>query len=315
MRLSLGLVGWGRGVIQYFPGHMQRARRQIGEALQRVDVVIEILDARMPQGSSNPLLDELCANKPRLRLLNKADLADPQVTQAWCRVLRGATGGNTAVMAVNALRPADLRRIPSSCRRLAAQRTQRGGGITAMVVGIPNIGKSTVLNTLAGRRVARVGNEPGVTRAQQLIHQGSGLRMLDTPGVLWPKFADQDAACRLAILGALRETAFAVGEVACFALDFLRRRYPEGLTQRFGVVPDEANSSQWLVHIGRRRGCLRAGGEVDVEQAAALLLRELRGGALGKVSLEFPTRDAAWVTEENPQVEEGASGSAIDGVP
>jgi len=272
--------------IQWFPGHMNRARREIGRAMRETDVVVEVLDARLPRASANPMLRELRRDLPCLAVLNKADLADPVVTDAWLEALERNPARRA--VAVSAERPRDLRAVASRARELAPGRGRPGRRVRLLVVGIPNVGKSTLINGLAGRRIARVEDRPAVTRQAQPVHLEGGLSLVDTPGVLWPKLDDPEGALCLAASGAIRDAVLEVESVARFAIDLLRRRYPGRLAERYGVDEREVDPAVGLAGIARRRGCLSKGGALDLERAAEIVLRELRGGALGRVSLEEP---------------------------
>jgi ribosome biogenesis GTPase A len=272
--------------INWFPGHMNKARRELAEALRRIDVVIELVDARLPRSSRNPMLEELRGETPCLTLLNKSDLADPATSRAWLEALDRV--GDRAAIEISADRPASVRGVPGRCRKLAPHRRGPGKTLRCIVVGIPNVGKSTLINTLLGRHIARVADRPAVTQHQQRFHLDSGISLADTPGVLWPKLADQQGAYRLAASGAIRETAFDVMDVAVFAVGFLAARYAEPLRKRYKLDLLASEPLDLLESIGRKRGFLRRGGVVDVERAAETLLRELRAGELGRVSFERP---------------------------
>jgi ribosome biogenesis GTPase A len=284
--------------IQWFPGHMTRAKRQIEANLKLVDVVFELLDARLPRSSRNPMIDDIVGAKPRLVLLNKADLADPAATAAWSDHFRAL---GLEPLAIDANAGTGVRDIPDKVRLLLRERFERQirKGLKprparAMIVGIPNVGKSTLINRLAGRRAAATGDRPGVTKGQQWIRTGGDLELLDTPGILWPKFEDPEVGYRLAATGAIREEILPVEEVACYVLRYLATHYGDTLRERYGLaqvpdaLPDLAAVSGLLEEIGRRRGCLAGGGRVDLGKAAGVLLRDLRGGKLGRLTLERP---------------------------
>jgi ribosome biogenesis GTPase A len=272
--------------INWFPGHMNKARREIASAMARTDVVIEVLDARLPAASRNPMLEELRGERPCVEVLAKSDLADPVVTKSWLGFL--AKRKDVLVLAVAAHRHSDVQRIPALCRRLAPRRGKPGKPVRAMVVGIPNVGKSTLINTLKGRKVTEVENRPAVTRRQQRVTLDIGMSLNDTPGVLWPKLDDQEGAYRLAATGGVRDTVFETRDVAEFAGGFLIERYPGPLEIRYKLdeVPHEPRTL--LETIARRRGCLLRGGELDIDRAAEILLHELRSGQIGRISLEKP---------------------------
>jgi len=289
--------------IHWFPGHMNRARREIADALKNVDVVLELVDARLPRSSRNPLLAKLAAGKPIQTLFSKADLADPEATAAWLAAWSGP-----APLALSMTDAKAVRAILARCRALAPNRGGPGRTLRTMVVGIPNVGKSTLINSLTGRRVAKVGDKPAITRHAQRVELDRDLSIFDSPGVLWPKLDDQAGAHRLAASGAIGDAAFEPVDVAGWAACFVAARYAATLTERFGLgdelprilagTPDDpadaTRAVALLEAIGRKRGALRAGGRVDLERAADVLLRELRGGKLGRISFETPDdyRDA-----------------------
>jgi ribosome biogenesis GTPase A len=272
--------------INWFPGHMNKARRELSEALRQIDVVIELVDARLPRSSQNPMLETLRGDIPCLTLLNKADLADPVATASWLEVLDREPGRRA--IEISADQAARVRGIPGRCRELAPQRRGPGKTVRCIVVGIPNVGKSTLINSLVGRRVAKVADRPAVTQRQQLVHLDKDIRLADTPGVLWPKLEDQQGAYRLAASGGIRETAFDVMDVAVFAARFLAERYPGALLERYKLEALADEPLDLLESVGRKRGFLRKGGVVDVERAGEVLLRELRSGELGRISFERP---------------------------
>ncbi|TJY43209.1 ribosome biogenesis GTPase YlqF [Cohnella pontilimi] len=284
--------------IQWFPGHMTRAKRQIEDKLKLIDVVLELIDARVPQSSRNPMIDEIVGSKPRLVLLNKADLADPERTAVWSAHFRAL--GHEA-LAIDASSGTGVKDIPGKARELLRAKIERQLAkgmkprpLRALIVGIPNVGKSTLINRLAGRNVAATGDRPGVTKGQQWIRTGSELELLDTPGILWPKFEDPEAGYRLAATGAIKEEVLHIDDVACFILQVMAPEYGNVLKERYGLtdlpeeLPDTQSAAEVLEAIGRRRGCLAGGGHVDYEKAAGVLLRDLRSGKLGRITLEMP---------------------------
>ena len=275
--------------IEWYPGHMNKARREIAEALPSKDVLIEVLDARMPAASTNPVVSALAGNKPRIKVLNKSDLADPEITKAWIRHFESQTSaGKVVAIAISRSHPAETRaRIPELCKRLAPRRTGPGKSVRAMVVGIPNVGKSTLINTLMERKVTRVADEPAVTKHQQLITLKSGMTLSDNPGILWPRM-DEAATLRLALGGAIPDTAMDYESVALFAAQFLLLRYPRLLRARFDLTDEPSTAADVLRAIAQRHGCLRAGGVVDTYKAADILVHEFRAGKLGRISLEAP---------------------------
>ncbi|MDN7131864.1 ribosome biogenesis GTPase YlqF [Halomonas sp. MC140] len=298
------MLGW-------FPGHMNKARRQIKEVLPEIDVVIEVLDARLPYSSANPMLAELTRHKPVLKILSRADLADPEKTAEWVAFFDAQE--NMRAFAVTTTNVRELKQIPKLCHELAgAVRPDRD--VRAMVMGIPNVGKSTLINGLAGRKIAKTGNEPAVTKRQQKVRIDGRVALTDTPGVLWPKIEDQASAYRLAATGAIRDTAIEYIDVGIVTSAELAKRYPEALTARYKLkelppyaapdIPHDIDADgpkkpdflaiagfdghAILKDIAARRGGLRAGGAVDLHRGAEVLLHELRDGKLGRMTLETP---------------------------
>ena len=271
--------------IEWYPGHMAKARRQIAEVIQSFDVIIEVLDARLPASSANPMLEKLRGGKPCIKVLNKNDLADPEVTRRWVRHFEERSG--VRALPLEARQRGEAAIIAKLCRRLVPPR-RPGIPLRAMVIGIPNVGKSTLINTLAGRRIARVGDKPAITTAPQQIDLRNGILLSDTPGLLWPDLRNQTAAFRLAASGAIGDGAMDYIEVALFAAAFMARRYPQSLTDRYGFALLPPTPGELLEEIGRRRGCLISGGVVDRHRAAEAFLRELRAGLLGRISFEEP---------------------------
>lgn len=286
--------------INWFPGHMNRARREIAAAIQKVDVVIELVDARLPISSRNPLLGKLAANKPVLTLFTKSDLADPEVTEAWLDAWPGPRP-----LALVMSDPKSVRRVPARCRELAPHRGGPGRTLRTLVVGIPNVGKSTLINSLTGRKIAKVGDRPAITRRAQRVELDHDLSIFDSPGVLWPKLDDQEGARRLAASGAIGENAFEVIDVAGWAVCFVASQYRAELVARYKLgdevdeilartsaeKTDSSRAVALLEAVGRKRGALRAGGHVDLERAADLFLRDLRAAKVGAISYERPAGD------------------------
>ena len=284
--------------IQWFPGHMTRARRQIEEKLKLIDMVIELLDARLPLSSRNPMIDEILQNKPRLIILNKADLADPNITDAWVQYFKNK--GNE-VLTLDSSTGQGTREIPERAKVLLKEKRDKCAAkgmnqrpIRALIVGIPNVGKSTLTNRLAGKSIALTGDRPGVTKGQQWIKVGNEMELLDTPGILWPKFEDQGVGYRLAVTGAIREEILNIEDVAFFGTKYICEHYWDRLAERFELdePPQDMENPNDIVEImeaiGRKRGCLMSGGRVDLEKASKVILRELRAGKLGRVSMERP---------------------------
>jgi ribosome biogenesis GTPase A len=283
----------GKMTIQWFPGHMAKARREVTEKLKLIDVVIELLDARLPLSSRNPMIDEIIANKPRLVLLNKADLADTQKTQLWIEFFERHDG--TQALAIDAQTGKGVQQISTKCKELMADMLEkreskgmRPRAIRALIVGIPNVGKSSLINRLAKKSIAKTGDRPGITKAQQWIKVGQELDLLDTPGILWPKFEDQTVGFRLAASGAIKDEILDFQEVALFAASFLKEEYPSRLNERYDLetIPDDR--VELLDAIGKRRGCLVSGGFIDYDKVSEIILRELRSGKLGPITFETP---------------------------
>jgi ribosome biogenesis GTPase A len=243
------------------------------------------------------LLAELRHRKPCIKVLNKADLADPRVTKSWVAFFEGQ-GGEVRSLALNATRTVEVARLLQMCRGLVPHRGRPGKPLRVMVIGIPNVGKSTLINTLAGRRIAKVGDRPAITRSAQQIDLRNGVLLYDTPGILWPNLVDQEGAYRLAASGAIGDTAIDFQEVARFAADLLLRTYPDLLRQRFKLDPLPLDGGQLLLELGRRRGCLETGGEINLYRAADILLRELQAGKIGRISFENPEETQASIVEK-----------------
>jgi len=284
--------------IQWYPGHMTKTRKAIAESMPSQDVVIEVLDARMPRASENPVLGELRGNKPCIKALSKSDLADPEITRAWlahfeerARDEQSGTAGRRRVVgiALRSDRPGETtRRIPELCRELAGNPRGPGRSVRAMIVGIPNVGKSTLINTLMQRKVAKVGDEPAVTKAAQQVVLKNGMTLFDQPGILWPKIDDSASTLRLALGGAMPDTAIEYVAVALFGAAFLMERYPDRLRVRYKLAHLPSTPNDLIAEIGRRRGSLRAGGVVDLHKASDVLIHDFRTGALGAITLESP---------------------------
>lgn len=272
--------------VHWYPGHMHKARKQIKEAMPQIDLVIEVMDARLPFSSENPLVSELRGHRPCIKILNKSDLADPNVTQSWISYLEQEKG--VKAQALMASEKSQVRKLPDLCRKMLPDRNRVSKPIRTMIMGIPNVGKSTLINSLAGKVIAKTGDEPAVTRHQQRIELGNGIILSDTPGILWPKFENVNSGYRLAITGAVKNTAIEYEDVALYAAEYLLRSYSDLLVERYKLKELPATDVELLDMIGRKRGCLRAGGVVDMHKASEILINDIRTGALGRMSLETP---------------------------
>jgi ribosome biogenesis GTPase A len=284
--------------IQWFPGHMTSARRKAAETMARTDVVIEVLDARLPEASSNPMIRELrlARQRPCLKLLNKADLADPVVTQAWLDHYSRQPG--VKAVAISCKKPGDAAKVPALCQQLAPHRNDNVKPLRMMIMGIPNVGKSTFMNALLKRRIAAVGDEPAVTKSQQSFDISLRQTIIDTPGLMWPKIEHDADGFMLAASHAIGRNAVIDADVAIFLAGILLARYPALLAARYKVdaITMAAMDAVGIVEtVARKRGCIikGRGGELDLEKAAMILLTDYRGGALGRISLETPETRAA----------------------
>lgn len=277
--------------IQWYPGHMTKARRMMQDNIKLVDLVIELVDARVPLSSRNPDIDDLGRNKARLLLLNKADLADEAANEAWSgyfrekgfQVVKLDSRSKAGFKAVRAA-------IGEACREKTERDRKRGilnRPVRAMVAGIPNVGKSTFINSFAGRACAKTGNKPGVTRGAQWVRLNKQVELLDTPGILWPRFEDPAVGLKLALIGSIREEVLNTEELAMELLRFLNEHYKGLLRERY-EIDEEGGAAEQLRDIAEKRGCLRKGGEADTQKAAAILLEEFRSGKLGRITLEMP---------------------------
>lgn len=279
--------------IQWYPGHMTKTRRMIADQLKNVDAVCELLDARIPVSSRNPDVDELTAGKPRLVVLNRADQADPDLTKRWAEFFREK---GYAVLPCSAKDGDGVDRFPAAVRvlladklRSYAEKGQAGRTMRVMILGIPNVGKSTFINRVSKRKTARTEDRPGVTRAKQWVPVDQGLDLLDTPGILWPKFEDQSVGLNLAFTGAVRDEVMDLEALACNLMAYLAAHYPAALAERYKFQPEPGDSGYDLLQkAGQMRGFVMRGGETDTERMAKILLDEFRGGKLGRFTLETP---------------------------
>jgi ribosome biogenesis GTPase A len=291
--------------IQWFPGHMTSARKKAAETMAYVDIVIEVLDARLPEASSNPMIRQLREHRQRpcLRVLNKADLADPAATAAWLDFY-GKQPGVKAV-ALSCKKPGDAAKLPGLCRQLAPHRNDNIKPLRMLIMGIPNVGKSTLMNALLKRRIAAVGDEPAVTKSQQSFDLGPGMTITDTPGLMWPKIAHDADGYMLAASHAIGRNAVIDEEVATFLAGILLARYPALLAARYKIDVAEMDAVGVVEAVAQKRGCLikGQGGALDLEKASMILLTDYRSGALGRISLETPATRAAMLAQPVPAPE------------
>ncbi len=277
--------------IQWYPGHMTKARRMMQENIKLVDLVIELVDARVPLSSRNPDIDELGKNRARLLLLNKADLADEKANEEWSAFFREK---GFQVVKLDARSGSGLKAVHAAIQEACREKTERdrrrgilNRPVRAMVAGIPNVGKSTFINSFAGRSCAKTGNKPGVTRGAQWVRLNKQVELLDTPGILWPKFEDPKAGLLLALIGSIKDEILNTEELSLELIRFLKTEYPGLLSERYGIE-EESGGPETLYEVAKKRGCLLKGGEPDSQKAAAILLDEFRSGKLGRITLERP---------------------------
>ncbi|MEH6443882.1 MAG: ribosome biogenesis GTPase YlqF [Oceanospirillaceae bacterium] len=270
--------------INWFPGHMNKARIEIEEAMNDIDMVIEVLDARLPMSSQNPMIKDLRQGTPVLKLLNKQDLADPEFTQQWVDYFNEQE--NIQAISIDISDKKLIAKIPDIARKMAPIRIRNDRPVRVMIMGIPNVGKSTMINALVGKRIAKVGNEPAVTKTQTRYTLKNGIILSDTPGILWPKIADVDSGYRLATSGAIRDTALEYESVALYAASFMMKKYPQRMLERYKLQEMPATDKKMLEVIGSKRGGLRAGGKIDMHKAAEVMIHDIRGGKLGLITYE-----------------------------
>tara|TARA_R110002050_G_scaffold159268_4_gene288676 strand:- start:3231 stop:4163 length:933 start_codon:yes stop_codon:yes gene_type:complete len=272
--------------INWFPGHMHKAQKEIKEILPQIDVVIEVCDARLPFSSENPMITEIRGDKPLIKILNKSDLADPNKTAIWLNYLESQH--NVKAIALTTENASIAKTIPSLIKKLVPNKDEEGKQINAVIMGIPNVGKSTLINTLVGKAKAKVGNEPAVTKGQQRIKLEEGVYLFDTPGMLWPKIANENSGYRLAVSGAVKDTAFDHDDIAYFAAEYLLKAYPERLMERYKLSELPLHEEDLIEAIGRKRSCIKNGGHVDMHKASVILINEIRDKTLGAITFEMP---------------------------
>ncbi|CAM4038685.1 ribosome biogenesis GTPase YlqF [Lederbergia lenta] len=281
--------------IQWFPGHMAKARREVTEKLKLVDIIFELVDARIPISSSNPMLQDIIQQKPRLILLNKADMADQRLTKKWIEAYEDR---GLKALAINAQAGNGMKEIVKAAQEILHEKRERQKAkglkprpVRAMIIGIPNVGKSTLINRLAKKNIAKTGNTPGVTRAQQWIKVGKELELLDTPGILWPKFEDPETGYKLALTGAIKDTLLNMQDIAVFGLRYLEENYPDRLMERYELseIPDDID--HLFDHIASQRGCIAQGGDTDYDKTADVIVKDLRTQKFGTITFDLPDKD------------------------
>jgi ribosome biogenesis GTPase A len=272
--------------INWFPGHMNKARREIGKAMPKVSLIIEVLDARIPYSSANPLVPGLRGDKPFIKVLNKSDLADPAITAAWIKKLEEDPG--VRAIALHKDEKKKIKGLLDLGRTLLPKDRSKDKPVTAMILGIPNVGKSTLINILANRILAKTGNEPAVTKRQQNIRLADKFYLMDTPGFLWPRLYPEACGYRLAVTGAIKDKVIAYEDIAFFAAEYLLKTYPDAIQTRYKLDELPAEVTPLMDAIAARRGCLARGGVTDLQKVCELFIRELRQGSMGLISLETP---------------------------
>ncbi|HLR61826.1 MAG TPA: ribosome biogenesis GTPase YlqF [Lentibacillus sp.] len=278
--------------IQWFPGHMAKAKREVEEKLKLVDFVMELVDARTPMSSQNPMLQNVLQQKPKMIVMMKKDLADSKMTAKWLTYFKDR---GISAIAIDVKDNADIKRVVQSAKEFGQAMTEKlkAKGINprpprAMIIGIPNVGKSTLINRLANKKIAQIGDKPGVTNKQQWIKVKNEFELLDTPGILWPKFEDERVGYRLAAIGTIKDQLLPMDDVVAFVIQYLQDYYPEQLEERYGIDRDMEDMWEIFVSIGKQRGALESGGNVNFDKVADLFIRDLRIGKLGNLTLETP---------------------------
>lgn len=284
--------------IQWYPGHMHKAKKAIIERLKSVDMVIEVLDARLPASSENPLLAKLSADKPKLKILNKQDLADPERTALWLAAFQSRP--NTRAIALDASERGAVQKIVQACRALLPNRKGLDKPLRVLICGIPNVGKSTLINGMIGKKSAKTGNEPGITKTEQRLFLADDFWLYDTPGMLWPKIIVEESGYNLAASGAVGRNALDEEVVALELLDYLRRHYLSLLQARYQADKNESShwrDEEWLEWVGRKRGALLGGGRINYQKAAEVALTDFRDGQIGRITLETPAQWESWLKQ------------------
>ncbi len=299
--------------IQWFPGHMHKAQKEVRALLPQIDLIIEVLDARIPYSSENPMIAQIRGDKPTLKVFHKSDLADPELTQQWQAFFQPEPHIQTLVL--NSQIADRRQQVLSKIKKMVPHKGDATKIIHAMILGIPNVGKSTLINAIAGRPIAKTGNEPAVTKMQQRIKLEEGILLIDTPGMLWPNIENPQSGYRLAATGGIKETAFELADIGYFTAEYLMHAYPERLIERFNLdaLPDEHDYDPPLTLLemmGQQRGCLGKGGTVDLDKISRILLNELRSGQLGRITLETPEMMQAELIEVEKERERKAQKQA-----
>ncbi|QJR81929.1 ribosome biogenesis GTPase YlqF [Alteromonas pelagimontana] len=292
--------------LQWFPGHMHKALKEIKESLSQVDILIEVLDARLPYSSENPEIAKIRGDKPCIKILNKFDLADPDLTAQWQEYLERERSVKTITTSSDD--PAGSKQIINLVRSVCGHKEAPGKSVKAMITGIPNVGKSTLINILAERIIAKTGNEPAVTKSQQRINLGGGIVLFDTPGVLWPKLENPHSIYRLAASGAVKNTAMEYDDVGFFAADYLIKAYPELMKERYKLDDLPDTELEFLEAAAKKRGALMAGGRINLHKICEVLLNELQSGKLGRITLETPQM----ITQEKVEMAAAAAKKVAD---
>jgi ribosome biogenesis GTPase A len=288
--------------IQWFPGHMNAARKKAAEAMEKTDLIIEVLDARVPQASRNPMIEDLRKHRQRpcLKILNKTDLADPEATKQWIAFYNAQK--DVHAVALSCKKPADVAKIPGIAMKIAPHRGTALKPLRIMIMGIPNVGKSTLMNALLKKRVAQVGDEPAVTKTQQRLYLGNNIVLTDTPGMMWPKIEHPTDGLMLAASHAIGSNALIEEEVATFLAEILLQRYPQLLSGRYGFATEGIDGVAVIEGIAKKRAFRIKGGDLDLEKAAHTMLQDYRSGALGRISLETPESRVALLASYQPPV-------------
>jgi len=273
--------------IHWYPGHMNKASHEMKAVIKDTDIIIELLDARLPYSSQNPTIKDLSIDKPCIKILSKSDLADPIITQAWQSHFENVESVKTIATTKDARYKAE--KVLYLCQKLSPKSLRSTRTMVAMITGIPNVGKSTLINALTGRKIAKTGNEPAITKGQQRIKLNEEVTLLDTPGILWPKIHNENSGYRLAISGAIKDTAMSIEDVAFYLSQYLLENYADLLVHILGLDTLPQNDLDLLEALGKKRGCLRKGGQVDLEKVSSVLVNEFRTGKLGRISLETPS--------------------------